>query len=271
MTENKIAVVIAGCGGRMGRTILKLIKESSGFELSGALESPGSSLIGHPVSELSGEQSDSMLIRADIAEVLSGGEVVIDFTRPEGTRKIAKAVRDGSAALVTGTTGLSADDEALLKEVAARTTVVYSANMSAGINLLAGLVEQTAKCLGDDFDVEIVEMHHRFKEDAPSGTARLLADRVAAVKDRALDEIKKTGRDGFVGERDSDEIGMFALRGGDVVGDHTVIFAGIGERIELTHRASSRETFAHGALRAAHFASESEPGFYTMTDVLGLQ
>ncbi len=265
-----IPVVIAGIGGRMGQNILNLIKKNEDFVLRGGLENGDSDLVGKAVSSLSGDKSDQMPIVDDIADIIEGDEVVIDFSRPQATRQIAVAVREMSSALVSGTTGLTGEDIKLLKETGEKTTVVYSANMSAGINLLARLVEQTAASLGEAFDVEIIEMHHRFKEDAPSGTASMLARRVAGVKERELEEIKKTGRDGFVGERDSDEIGMFALRGGDVVGDHTVMFAGLGERIELTHRASSRETFALGALRAALFAYQQEKGFYSMEDVLGL-
>lgn len=269
-SEETISVVVAGCNGRMGRTLLTMIAEDDDFELSGALEHDDSPLIGVPASEIYEQSSSSVVVTSDPASVIDSGDILVDFTRPEATREFLQIAREENAKLVVGTTGLTDDDHRLLEKVSEQTSIVQAPNMSVGINLLLDLIDQTTKCLGEEFDVEVLEMHHRYKEDAPSGTANLLAKQVARSRHEDLEDVKKIGREGFEGERPSNEIGISSLRGGDVVGDHTVIFAGEGERIELTHKASSRQTFARGALRAARFLQSREHGLFSMKEVLGL-
>jgi 4-hydroxy-tetrahydrodipicolinate reductase len=268
--DEQVDLIIAGCGGRMGQTLLDVIAGDENLNLTGALEHEESPLIGQPVTEVEDNLDSDVTIQAEPDQVMDGHSILVDFTRPEATREFLEAARNHQAKLVIGTTGLTEEDHRLLEDVSEQTAIVRAPNMSVGINLLLDIVDQTTRCLGDDFDVEITEMHHRHKEDAPSGTANLLAERVAKSRHEDLDDVKKIGREGFEGERDPDEIGISSLRGGDVVGDHTVIFAGEGERIELTHKASSRKTFARGALRAAHFLRSRERGLFSMKEVLGL-
>ncbi len=269
-SEETVDVVLAGVGGRMGRTLLELVGAEEEFRLVGALERAGADAVGRALSDVAEGAPADVTVQADPARVLAEGRVLIDFTRPEATRTFLEAARGTGARLVIGTTGLSEEDHQLLEAIAEQTALVQAPNMSVGVNLLLSLVEETTRTLGEAFDVEILEMHHRHKEDAPSGTASLLADRVAAVRHQDAEDVTRIGREGFVGERPRDEIGLASLRGGDVVGDHSVIFAGAGERLELTHRASSRETFARGALRAARFVHGRTAGRYNMRDVLGL-
>jgi len=268
--SQEIPVVIAGCNGRMGQTLLRMVSESDDFTLAGALEHDESPVLGAPASKVEEHAPESVVVQSDPVAVFDSDRVVIDFTRPEATREFLNEARKTESKLVIGTTGLTDDDFRLLEEVSEQTSIVQAPNMSVGINLLLDLIDQTTKCLGDDFDVEILEMHHRYKEDAPSGTANLLADRVARSRHDRLEDVKKIGREGFEGERSPEEIGISSLRGGDVVGDHTVMFAGEGERIELTHKASSRQTFARGALRAARFLQGESRGLFSMKEVLGL-
>jgi len=270
MSDSPVPVIVAGAGGRMGRTLLSLIAGDDGFRLVGALEHHESSLVGVPVQELLEDLENNLTIRSDPTDVMTEGAVLLDFTRPEATREfLDRAPRHGTK-LVIGTTGLTEEDLRLIEKASEDTSLVRAPNMSVGINLLIDLVDQTTRCLGEEFDVEVVEMHHRHKEDAPSGTAKLLADRVAKSRHQELDNVKKIGREGFEGEREPGEIGISSLRGGDVVGDHKIIFAGEGERIELVHKASSRKTFARGALRAADFLLTKQRGLFSMKDVLGL-
>lgn len=270
MSDDALDLIVAGAAGRMGRTLLSLIADEPELNLVGALEQSSSSRLGQPVRELHKDLPEDVVVTDEPRSVLEDGRVLIDFTRPEGTRTFLKAARDRGGALVIGTTGFSAEDESLLERVSEEVPIVRAPNMSVGINLLADMVRTATRCLGDDVDVEVTEMHHRHKEDAPSGTARMLARQVARARRQDLDDVKKIGREGFEGERPKDEIGISSLRGGDVVGDHTVIFAAEGERIEFTHRASSRETFGRGALRAARFVVRHDRGLFTMKDVLGL-
>ena len=265
-----IPVVVAGCNGRMGKVLMRMVSESDDFMLAGALEHENSPVLGAPAKEVEEHASESVTVQSDPAAVFNSDRIVIDFTRPEATREFLNEALNTETKLVIGTTGLSQDDFRLLEEVSEQTSIVQAPNMSVGINLLLDLIDQTTKCLGDDFDVEILEMHHRHKEDAPSGTADLLADRVARARHDQLKNVKKIGREGFEGERPPEEIGISSVRGGDVVGDHTVMFAGEGERIELTHKASSRQTFARGALRAARFLEGESRGLFSMKEVLGL-
>lgn len=268
--DDVVEVVLAGVEGRMGRTLLKLLADDGAFRLVGALEREGASAVGSSVADFVDGAPEDVTVGADPAEVMTEERVLVDFTRPEATRTFLETARRTGTRLVIGTTGLQKEDHRLLDAVANETALVQAPNMSVGVNLLLSLIERTTRTLGEAFDVEIVEMHHRHKEDAPSGTASLLADRVAAVRHQDADQVTRIGREGFVGERSREEIGLASLRGGDVVGDHTVMFAGPGERLELTHRASSRETFARGALRAVRFVSDRTSGRYNMRDVLGL-
>jgi 4-hydroxy-tetrahydrodipicolinate reductase len=207
----------------------------------------------------------------DLRAVIARGQVVIDFSSHSATPGIAALCAEHHKALVIGTTGLAAEELAPIKGCAAQIPIVLASNFSTGVNALFWLTRKAAEILGPDFDLEVVEMHHRMKRDAPSGTAKTLAEILAAVRQQQIEKVMRHGRMGIVGERSAEEIGMHSLRGGDVVGDHTVIFAANGERVELTHRASSRETFANGALRAAQWLVGRKPGLYDMQDVLGLK
>jgi 4-hydroxy-tetrahydrodipicolinate reductase len=240
-----IRVAVAGALGRMGREVARLAEEAPDLALSGMWDARGA---------------------ADLGAALAGADVVVDFTSPEGTLAVAAAAADRAVPLVSGTTGLPPEARAVLAQIAARIPILHAPNMSAGVAVLADLVTEAVRRLGDSFDVEIVEMHHRHKVDAPSGTALRLADAVSAARP-GIERVH--GRSGAAGPRGPGEVAILALRGGDVVGDHTVILAGPGERIELTHRASSRETFAQGALRAARWIIGRPPGLYGMADVLG--
>ncbi|MFB6226915.1 MAG: 4-hydroxy-tetrahydrodipicolinate reductase [bacterium] len=268
-TSNSQPIVVSGAAGRMGQTLLKLISQDDDLELVGALEHSESPEVGRNTSDLVDGAPD-VTISDQPEDLLESGQTVIDFTRPAATRELLTLARERGTKLVIGTTGFSDGDLELIQDTGDETPIVKAPNMSVGINLLAGLVNQAVEVLGEDFDAEVLEMHHRHKEDAPSGTANMLAETIAEARDQDLESVREDGRRGFVGERASDEIGIAALRGGDVVGDHTVMLAGEGERIELTHRASSRETFGRGALRAAKFLNEKDSGLYTMKHVLNL-
>lgn len=271
MSKNNIpSVLVAGIAGRMGTIICKMLLDSDDFEFTGGLEHPGSDCVGLTAGEVVDGVDSTAEIYGDPERAFENTDVLIDFTRPEATVSFLEPAVDSTTALVIGTTGLNPGQNERVQTAADKIPIVKAANMSVGINLLLNLVRTTTKCLGEDFDVEIMEMHHRFKEDAPSGTARMLGEAIAETRDQQFDEVKQSGREGFVGERSREEINVSALRGGDVVGDHKIIFAGMGERIELTHRASSRETFATGALRAAEFVVKKESGLYDMQDVLEL-
>jgi len=269
-----IRLAIAGSGGRMGQTLIDAVLAAPDLTLTGALEISGSALLGRDVGERSG-RATRVAITADAAAAVRDADVLIDFTRPEGTLANLAACAAAKVAAVVGTTGLSAADKESMREFARVIPIVFAPNMSVGVNVLIKLVEVAAQRLGDDYDVEIVEMHHRHKVDAPSGTALQLGEAAATALGRDLDAVGVYAREGVTGERPKRAIGFASLRGGDVVGDHTVIFAGEGERVELTHRAGSRVNFAQGALRAARFValkrSAKEPRMYDMQDVLGLR
>lgn len=264
-------VAVAGAAGRMGRHLVANIVKSGDLKLSGALEVSGCPALGQDAGSLAGVGSCGVKITDSPAEAFAGADAVIVFTVGSVISLVREAV-SRRAAVVIGTTALPAEEKSELAELASSgAKIVLSYNMSVGVNLLFKLVKEAATILGDGYDVEIVEMHHNQKKDAPSGTAVRLAEVVCEALDRSYDEDVRHGRNGVVGARTKREIGMHSLRGGDVVGDHTVIFAVNGERVELTHKASSRDTFALGALRAVRFLSESEPGLYDMQDVLGLK
>jgi 4-hydroxy-tetrahydrodipicolinate reductase len=261
---------IVGCAGRMGRMLMNAVLEAEGCRLSGGTERAGGDAIGRDIGDMLGRGSLGALVEADPRRLFEGSDAVIDFTAPSATVQHAAFAAETRKVLVVGTTGLTTDDEAALRAAAERTAVVYAPNFSVGVNLLMALTERAAAILADDYDIEIVEMHHRHKVDAPSGTALGLGRSAAAGRGVPLDQVWCKSRDGHTGARRRGEIGFATLRGGDVIGDHTVMFSSEGERVELTHKASSRAVFAKGAVRAALWAHGKPPGLYSMRDVLGL-
>jgi len=267
-TDMKIGIV--GCAGRMGCMLVREVTQTEGCVLTGALERPGHEALGRDVGELSGVGPLGVAVSDDAVSVFAACEAVIDFTRPEATIAHAELAAQARAVHVIGTTGLSPDQEAALRRAAHHTALVWAPNMSLGVNLLLALAEQVAAALDESFDIEILEMHHRAKVDAPSGTALALGQAAARGRAVALDAVAVRARDGHTGPRPEGAIGFATLRGGDVVGDHMVIFAGEGERLELSHKAGSRRIFARGAVRAARWARCRAPGLYSMRDVLGL-
>jgi len=265
-----LKVVIAGCSGRMGHALLEGVFEDSEFVLHGALDRADSPHIGRDAGEQLGKKS-AVLISHDIDEALNGADVLVDFTRPEPSLVYLAACQKAGVNMVIGTTGFSAEQKKLIENAAKDISVVFAPNMSVGVTLLINLVQAAAKVLNEGYDIEVIEAHHRHKVDAPSGTALRLGEAAASALGRNLEECAIYGREGVTGERDSSTIGFATVRGGDVVGDHTVLFAGLGERVELTHKASSRATFALGALRAAKFIRDKKSGIFDMQDVLGLK
>ncbi len=261
-------LLVTGVGGRMGKEILNLVAGQDEFSLAGALEQKNSPLVGQRTEDIISSLPGGVTVQSEPEKVLDSEGILVDFTRPEATRSFVRAAIENGTPAVIGTTGIDEKGMNEIKNLAELVPVVYATNMSLGINLLRRLIVQASDSLGEGFDTEVLEMHHRHKEDAPSGTALTLAKDLAEARGIDFSEAACFGREGFTGERDQDTIGVLALRGGDVAGEHTVYFAGEGERVELTHRASSRETFARGALRAARFVSQAEPGFYDMQDVL---
>lgn len=266
-----LRIVIAGCAGRMGRTLMRLVCETEGAVLAGGLDAPGSAFLGEDLGTLAGLGKPLGLVVGDDAlSLLKDADAVIDFTRPDATVELAALAAQARIIHVIGTTGFDAAHEARIEAAARHATIIKSGNMSLGVNLLAALVRQAAAALGSDWDIEIVEMHHRHKVDAPSGTALLLGEAAADGRGVVLADVKDSGRDGLTGERKPGDIGFAALRGGTVVGNHEVIFAGASERISLGHIAEDRAIFAHGAIKAALWARGRGPGLFSMSDVLGL-
>ncbi|MCL6556929.1 MAG: 4-hydroxy-tetrahydrodipicolinate reductase [Burkholderiales bacterium] len=263
-------IAIAGASGRMGRALIEAVSQSADLRLSAALERPGSPFLGKDAGELIGAPC-GVLIRDDAAAALSASDVLIDFTRPEATLAHLALCRSRGTAMVIGTTGFTAEQKETIREAAADIGIVFAPNMSVGVNVVLKLLDMAARVLDEGFDVEIIEAHHRHKVDAPSGTALRMGEVVAAALGRDLKTCAVYGREGITGERLATTIGFATVRGGDIVGEHTVMFAGIGERIEITHKASSRATFAMGALRAARFLADGRRGLYDMQDVLGLK
>src|SRR5712692_10533383 len=263
-------LIVAGAGGRMGRTLIHAIAAMEGATLAGAVEAAGSPVIGRDAGELAGVGKNGIEIRADVEPLLGQADALLDFTVPAATLAFAELAARKALVHVIGTTGLTGESDKLIAEAAKRAVIVKSGNMSMGVNLLAALVKRVAKTLDEDFDIEILEMHHNKKIDAPSGTALLLGRAAAAGRGVDLNQRSVRGRDGVTGARGAGDIGFAALRGGTVVGDHTVIFAGPAERVELVHKAEDRMIFARGALKAAMWAKGKKPGLYSMADVLGL-
>lgn len=263
-------LIVAGAGGRMGRMLGAAIAQTPGLVLAGALEAPGSALLGQDAGQLAGLAPSGVKLTADLAKLAAQADALIDFTIPAATVSNAAVAAQHKLVHVIGTTGLSAEDDAAVKKAAQSTVIVKSGNMSLGVNLLGALVRRVAASLGEEFDIEIVEMHHNRKIDAPSGTALLLGEAAAEGRKIDLKQRSVRARDGHTGAREAGDIGFAALRGGTVVGDHSVIFAGPHERIELAHKAEDRMIFARGALKAALWARGQKPGLYSMADVLGL-
>ena len=266
-----IETVVYGVAGRMGRRLASLITESSDIELVGATECRTNPAVGKDIGELIGLGKLGITVVPALEEIIRCADVVVDFTTPEASLAAAKVYISAGKAAVVGTTGFSDQQLARFRKAISAVPCVFSPNFSVGVNLLFKLVEEAARTLGEDFDIEIVESHHRFKKDAPSGTAKQLAQIAASARGYDFDQAAVYGRKGLTGERKRDQIGIHAVRAGDSVGEHTVLFGGMGERIELSHWASSRDAFAQGALRAVRFVARAKPGLYDMMDVLGLK
>jgi 4-hydroxy-tetrahydrodipicolinate reductase len=263
-------ITIAGSSGRMGRALLEALAQAPDARLFAVLERAGSPFVGKDAGELFGSPC-GVAITDDAEAAIAGSNAFIDFTRPEGTLAHLELCRKHGVKMVIGTTGFSAEQKHFLADAARDISIVFAPNMSVGVNLTFKLLEIAAKVLHEGYDIEVIEAHHRHKVDAPSGTALRMGEVVAHALGRDLAECAVYGREGVTGERSPSTIGFATVRGGDIVGDHTVMFAGIGERVEITHKASSRATFANGALRAARFLAGRDTGLYDMQDVLGLR
>ena len=263
-------LIVAGAGGRMGRALTRVISDTPGAVVTGALEAPGSELLGKDCGVLAGLPENGIKLSADLWTLSANADGILDFTVPGATIANVAIAAERGLVHVIGTTGLSSSDDAVIKSVTQRAIVVKSGNMSLGVNLLAALVKRVAQSLDEGFDIEILEMHHKAKVDAPSGTALMLGEAAAAGRQVSLAQRSARGRDGVTGARRAGDIGFASLRGGTAAGDHSVIFAGPYERLTLSHHAEDRLIFAHGALKAAMWANGKKPGFYTMADVLGL-
>ena len=265
----KTKVVIAGTSGRMGHALLEGVLADANLQLHAALDRADSPQIGQDAGAHLGKNT-GVKITSDIAAALKNADVLVDFTRPEASLAYLEACKQAGVKYVIGTTGFTVEQKAKIAAAAKEIAIVFAPNMSVGVTLLLDLVEQAAKVLNDGYDIEVVEMHHRHKVDAPSGTALRLGEAAAQGLGQDLNDCAIYAREGVTGEREAGKIGFATLRGGDVVGDHTVVFAGIGERVEITHKASSRATFALGALRAARFLQSKSTGLFDMRDVLNL-
>ncbi|MDB5933762.1 MAG: 4-hydroxy-tetrahydrodipicolinate reductase [Massilia sp.] len=267
MTDLKIAV--AGASGRMGKMLIEAIAKAPDAELSGALDVAGSPAVGADAAAFLGQPA-GVAISSSLDAALAGARCLIDFTRPEGTLEHLAYCAEHGIAMVIGTTGFDDAGKAAIRAAAEKTAIVFAPNMSVGVNVTLKLLEMAAKSFAEGYDIEIIEAHHRHKVDAPSGTALKMGEVIADALGRDLKQCAVYGREGVTGERDPSTIGFATIRGGDIVGDHTVLFAGDGERIEISHKSSSRVTYAHGALRAARFLADKTSGLYDMQDVLAL-
>lgn len=263
-------IAIAGASGRMGQILIDAVRAADDCVLSGALDIAASPAIGQDAGAFAG-QSTGVLISADLRQGLKDSQVLIDFTRPEGTLQHLKVCRELGVAAVIGTTGFTEAQKAEIAEVAKDIAIMMAPNMSVGVNVTLKLLEMAAKALTTGYDIEIIEAHHRYKVDAPSGTALKMGEVIAGALGRDLKDCAVYAREGVTGERDPSSIGFATIRGGDIVGDHTVLFAGIGERIEISHKSSSRVTYAQGSLRAVRFLAGKKTGLYDMYDVLNLK
>ena len=263
-------IAIAGATGRMGRMLIEAVLNTPDAQLVGALEHASCPQLGDDAAAFLGKKT-GVLISADVAQVLSGAQFLIDFTRPEGTMAHLAVAEKTGTKMVIGTTGLSTEQIANLKTASAKLAIVFAPNMSVGVNATFKLLEMAAKMLNEGYDIEIIEAHHRHKVDAPSGTALRMGEVIADSLGKKLDDVAVYAREGHTGERKEGTIGFATIRGGDIVGDHTVLFAGEGERIEISHKSSSRQSYAQGSLRAARFLRNQTAGLYDMQDVLGLR
>ncbi|MEM8653265.1 MAG: 4-hydroxy-tetrahydrodipicolinate reductase [Pseudomonadota bacterium] len=264
-------IVIAGASGRMGQMLITSVLASDRMRLVGALERPGHDWVGRDVGEAMGGQALGALVHDDPLEPMAKAQAVIDFTAPEATIALSKIAAQARAAHIIGTTGMSDDQIAQLEPAARHCPIVRAGNMSLGVNLLTQLVKQVAAALDEDFDIEVIEGHHHHKVDAPSGTALMLGEAAAEGRGVDLAKVRDAARDGITGARKRGDIGFSVIRGGDIVGEHEVLFAGAGERIVLKHMATDRALFAKGALKAALWAQDKAPGQYDMLDVLGMR
>jgi 4-hydroxy-tetrahydrodipicolinate reductase len=263
-------IAIAGATGRMGKMLIEAVLNCTDAQLVGALEHESCPLLGEDAGAFLGKKT-GVAITSDIAKALSNAEFLIDFTRPEGTMAHLAVAQKTNTKMIIGTTGLSPEQIDSLKKVSANLAVVFAPNMSVGVNATFKLLEIAAKMLNEGYDIEIVEAHHRHKVDAPSGTALRMGEVIADALGEKLDDVAIYAREGHTGERKAGSIGFATIRGGDIVGDHTVLFAGEGERIEISHKSSSRQSYAQGSLRAARFLQGQRSGLYDMQDVLGLR
>ena len=263
-------IAVVGAAGRMGKTLIEAVQLADGAQLSAAVDRADSSLVGADVGELVAQGKIGVNLAGDLSAVLDQFDVLIDFTHPSVTLKNLEVCRQAGKAMIIGTTGFSPEEKQLLADAGKQIPIVFAANFSVGVNLCLKLLDTAARVLGDDVDIEIIEAHHRHKVDAPSGTALRMGEVVANALGRDLQKVAVYGREGQTGARERETIGFATVRAGDVVGDHTVLFAADGERVEITHKASSRMTFAKGAVRAALWLHKREPGLYDMQDVLGL-
>ena len=265
-----LGIIVCGAGGRMGGAVIRAAQQSAAVQVVAAVDRPGGARVGRDAGELSGVGNIGISVSDQITAALKPNTVIIDFTSPEASLGYLKEAAKQRIPIVIATTGFDAKQLSAIKRLARRTPTLLSGNASLGVNVLVSLLSKAAKMLGDEYDVEIVEAHHRFKKDAPSGTALALGRSVAGALDRDLDKVGINGRKGMVGARGKKEIALLSVRAGDIVGEHTVIFGGIGERLEFIHRAHSRDTFAHGAIRAAQWLAGQNVGLFGMSDVLGI-
>jgi 4-hydroxy-tetrahydrodipicolinate reductase len=265
-----ISIAVAGASGRMGQMLIEAVRAADDCVLSGALDIAASPAIGHDAGAFAG-QTTGVLITADITQGLKNSRVLIDFTRPEGTMAHLAVCRANGVAMVIGTTGFTDSQKVEIAQAAKHIPIMMAPNMSVGVNVTLKLLEMAAKALATGYDIEIIEAHHRHKVDAPSGTALKMGEVIAGALGRDLKDCAVYAREGVTGERDPSSIGFATIRGGDIVGDHTVLFAGTGERIEISHKSSSRSTYAQGSLRAARFLAGQKSGLFDMFDVLGLK
>ena len=267
---NAMKIAVAGASGRMGRMLIEAIVADPDAQLAGALDIAASPSIGSDAGAFLGKPA-GVSIESELAKGLANAQYLIDFTRPEGTLKHLDYCAQHGIKMIIGTTGFDDAGKAAIEAAAKKTAIVFAPNMSVGVNVTMKLLELAAKSFSHGYDIEIIEAHHRHKVDAPSGTALKMGEVIADALGRDLKQVGVFAREGVTGERDPSSIGFATIRGGDIVGDHTVLFAGIGERIEITHKSSSRVTYAHGSLRAARFLQQKDTGLYDMQDVLGLR
>jgi 4-hydroxy-tetrahydrodipicolinate reductase len=267
---NKTRIGIVGAGGRMGRMLIEACLKDEQLSLGAVFDTPGSPVIGKTAGELVGMASD-VVVTDDLAAGLKDIDCLIDFTRPQGTLHHLELCRQAGVGIIIGTTGFEAEGKEAIAAAAKDIPVVFAPNMAVGVNLVFKLLDTAARILNQGYDIEVVEAHHRMKIDAPSGTALRMGEVLATALERDLKECAVYGREGVTGERDPSTIGFATIRGGDIVGDHTVMFCGLGERVEITHKASSRQPYALGSLRAARFIAGRASGLFDMQDVLGLR